>query len=401
MSPRAPRFFTPVFFVLFVLGLFIGSICGQTNEASCCTLFNNTRNQVGSIRQGMDKQNALQPAPTYDAYAAQLMRLNDARQRISSRTYELRDIFLRIKDPVLRKQMEEARGKNERALIEMRELIPRVITATRSIFDNTQSLKTGLGRSVKSYDEWATYASGTGATNCPRDVINMRSDLSALGKWIKDLSDEPQLEADLRRLNELRRLVNQYPVVGNYSFPGRETYNANRDANTKDLNEAFAMLFNSGRVLETSKSLATARKATLALIEAFKGEAERSNCSKPNLTGYWSDDWGYKIVLNDGGSITGTFTSGNNVGNITGGSYDASTCKVTLTYEEPWKKGTGKAELTLSADGMRMSGSHVSNIPAYSAPQTGGWTMTRKQVKDSGGVMSWGAPYGISGCLKK
>ncbi len=105
--------------------------------------------------------------------------------------------------------------------------------------------------------------------------------------------------------------------------------------------------------------------------------AAKPDAAKVDLSGQWSDNWGYTIVLKDsGGSITGTFTKGGNVGTFTG-SYDSQTGQVTLRYEEPWKKSHGKVILTLAANGRSMSGPYVSIVPGYSAPQEGSWTMSR------------------------
>jgi hypothetical protein len=118
---------------------------------------------------------------------------------------------------------------------------------------------------------------------------------------------------------------------------------------------------------------------------AAKAEPPAAKESGIDLSGEWGDDWGYTIKLtHSGGSITGTFSKGSNVGRFTGGSLEAQTCKVTLSYTEPWKESEGKVDLTLSEDGQTMRGGYVSNVPGYSAPQRGGWTFYRKGESKGG-----------------
>ncbi|MBI2265502.1 MAG: hypothetical protein HYU64_10070 [Armatimonadetes bacterium] len=98
----------------------------------------------------------------------------------------------------------------------------------------------------------------------------------------------------------------------------------------------------------------------------------------PGISGTWKSDWG-PVTLQHGAiqggqpvGVTGHWVQGpDKRGTFTGGSYNPSTGVVTLNYYEPWKKISGSATLTLSADGKTLSGT-------WKQPDgAGSWTMTR------------------------
>jgi hypothetical protein len=97
------------------------------------------------------------------------------------------------------------------------------------------------------------------------------------------------------------------------------------------------------------------------------------------LSGEWNDNWGYKVLLkHSGGAVTGTFISDERIGTITSGTFNSQTCVLKLEYTEPWKQSVGRAELLLSADGQSLGGQYSARMPAYPAPQEGGWTWRRR-----------------------
>ena len=67
------------------------------------------------------------------------------------------------------------------------------------------------------------------------------------------------------------------------------------------------------------------------------------------LSGTWQSDWGPVDLNVSPNSVTGSWKqSGTGTGQITGGSFDGKTKKLSFKYSQAWNKKTGKVNLTLS-----------------------------------------------------
>jgi hypothetical protein len=220
----------------------------------------------------------------------------------------------------------------------------------------------------------------------------------------KEIEDARTQMVDVRRMKNLSRSGTaldwkKYDMISaQYNFKNKDCFDTNY--NIEDVNAYVVCLDKLEKIIakKIDKAESLNRPALLAkknetekLLAAHRNNLVALGCDAPKkddgsfdskLSGYWELESGSPYGGNTQLAVTNGVVSGSSQRNanavikITGGSYDAATKKLSITYIQEWSKRTGKAYFDFGENSANyiLTGTWVDDVSGR-----GTWIMMKKK----------------------